>query len=461
LTLNHTRKDYIVKKTTLAFLLMSSLPLTSNALNLTPPQSGNNSDWYYGLGGEQVTSAPPSFITNSLVLGGEVTGGSGFNCSSFNPTLGIANTLNDVKSGVNSIQQQLVSAATGAIASLPMLMLQRANPGLYDMLMNATASAKEAVNLSTKSCEVAMEEIGDGKNPYSDWVKVSRSRDWKTAIGDDGYHSSSSDATEVKRTVEQNAGKNGVDWLEGKPAGGKNMRPINIPSDIAKAGYNISLNRGADTNSIADGKDSRIAELWPEPQSLVKYSESVLGKMEIRTYNQHPVNTMPGRGLSFEIYKESTDVKDKLNALINSTQLSGKALMEVSAPNMYVDASIIESLKEINPRDRSILTARLANEIGTAREVEKALLLRRMLETGLHEPNVAASGAGKESTREYVDMLTESINTVMFEADISKKLAVNTANTISDIQRNKEIANKSRGISPSKQAVELDNGGSN
>ena len=415
-------------------LALSILLASSTASALQPPS--NDADWYYSLGGEQTVSSPLSYTTNSIVLGGSANWGAGFNCSAFNPTLGVANTLNKVKAGIDSFQQQLVGAATSAIASLPMLMLQRANPGLYDMLMSASAAAEGRVTLATKSCELAMKQIGEGKNPYSDWITLSRTATWKDQMGTGATNSASVDIIEAKKKVEDENGDKGVDWINGGPAGGIGQPAIHIPSDVVQAGYNQTLNRSASSNAAAPANTGRMGDLWRSPAEAKAWSRSVLGEEQIRTYKNSPTNSLPGRGLAFEINKEVEVIKPLLNDLITGASPASIANLEkVSAPNIFISSELIASLKTINTVDRSILTAKLTQEIATARTVEKALMMRRLIQSGIQEPNIYASGKGYDAATKYIATLDSAINSVLFEAEINKKITSTTSKTITALGR--------------------------
>ena len=77
----------------------------------------------------------------------------GFNCGKFDPLVSVENTLNQVSKGAEDMTNAMTQAANAAIAALPSLILQRADPGLYDLFQNALARAQALVDLSTKSCE--------------------------------------------------------------------------------------------------------------------------------------------------------------------------------------------------------------------------------------------------------------------------------------------------------------------
>jgi integrating conjugative element protein (TIGR03755 family) len=439
---------------TTAFILSGN----ASAVNLQIPDS--DSAWYYGVGGQRPLTAPASPITNSIILGGSLDWGSGFNCSAFDPTLGIANTLNQVKSGADAIQQQVTDAATGAIASLPLLMLQRANPGLYELLMNSMARAEQGVQVSTRSCQQMQQTISQGGNPLEGWIDISRTHDWQEQMGTGGYRSASVDVVQAQQNVEKNNGENGVTWVGGTKAGGRGQQPIDIPSDIVKAGYNQSLNRAANSNAPAPQNGSRVSELWETPEELMSFSRSLLGEEKVRTYSDRPTETMPARGMSFEINKEVERLTPIFDGLIDgSIEMSGDNLLSISTPSVVITSGTIQALRKLSVSERNILKGRLIQEVATARIIEMALMLLRLLFSGAQEPNVSQNGPAQEAAQKYSARLQQSIDDALFELEINQRLASVTPRIINASHRSlNEIGNQTD-IGSSSDPVIPRNGG--
>jgi len=139
--------------------------------------------------------------------------------------------------GLDDMMNAMVAAANSAIASLPALILQRANPGLYDLFQNALLQAEETLQLATKSCEQMEAEIAAGKSSYADLLMLSKGNDWKVQMGIGGK-----DAVSAKESVEEANGENGVPWIGGQ-AGGSGLQVLEFTGDIVPAGYNIHMIR--------------------------------------------------------------------------------------------------------------------------------------------------------------------------------------------------------------------------
>lgn len=101
---------------------------------------------------------------------------------------------------------------------------------------------------------------------------------------------------------------------------------------------------------------------------------------------------------------------------------------ETVAINMYttvpITRTVIESLKE-DP-DAVILATRLSNEVAISRNLEKALMARRMLLAGMREPNVTQNTDAMEELERNLATLDREINQVKMEMDLQRSINQNT-----------------------------------
>jgi len=175
---------------------------------------------------------------------------------------------------------------------LPALILQRANPGLYDMFQNALLQAKETMQIATKSCEQMEAEIAKGKNPYADLITLSKGNDWKLQMGIGG-----NDAVTAKKAVEAANGDNGVPWIGGQ-AGGAGQPVLEFTGDLVKAGYNINMNRPITaTGPVPLASATRLTEIWPTPTDARNWVVDVVGENIVTTCDTCRKDSIPGTGL--------------------------------------------------------------------------------------------------------------------------------------------------------------------
>lgn len=398
----------------------------------SPPEEGI---WYYEIGGAKPVSASANPQVQSISIGGSAQLGLGYSCLKFDPVLAVTDTLNEVKTGAENMLNAMTQAATGAIAALPAVILQRANPGLYDLFQNALVRAELTVDLATKSCEQIEAAIGNNKNPYEDLLVLSKGNDWKVQMGLGG-----SSVVKAKESVEQSSGSNGLPWIGGN-AGGKGQDPIELTADVVQAGFNIQLNRAVDAKSSVPVKDEqRLTQVWNNPAAISKWVVKVLGEHEVTTCEGCDKKTKPGFGLTPLLEEEEERQQTELEKIVNSSNVPTLAMLEkISAPGIAITRDVIESIRELPHTERSIVMERIVAEIAVARTVEKAFLARRILRSGSQLPEVHANPVADEHVERLINDLDAETERLVFEARLRKELV---SDTVVNLLRRSEQRNQ-------------------
>ena len=109
--------------------------------------------FYYGIGGGEPISRPASNRNNTLRLGGDLAWNTDLMCGNFDMSVSVSEQLAGIKGSFSDLMDSVISAATGAVASLPALVIQRVNPALYDLLQNGVLQASEEFQIARTSCE--------------------------------------------------------------------------------------------------------------------------------------------------------------------------------------------------------------------------------------------------------------------------------------------------------------------
>jgi len=405
-------------------LLLVVLMLWNNAHAAKAPTE--DSLWYYEIGGAEPVSAPANPSVVSVTLGGSAQLGLGYSCGKFDPVAAVTNTLNDISSGVDNMLNAMTAAASAAIASLPALILQRANPGLYDMFQNALLQAKETMQLATKSCEQMEAEIAQGKNPYADLITLSKGNDWKLQMGVGG-----NDAVTAKTAVETSNGGNGVPWIGGQ-AGGSGQPVLEFTGDIVKAGYNINMNRPITASGpVPPASATRLSEVWATPADARDWVVDVVGENIVTTCDTCRKDSIPGTGLLPKLYQESSAVTVEIQNLVSgATPPTLVNLENITAPGVAITRQVIEAIREMPASEQSLIMGRLVSEISTARTVEKALFARRLLLTGRQVPEVYATEVAREHADTSIAELDKEIENLLFETRVRKEVVSDTVSML-------------------------------
>ncbi|HCE6397570.1 TPA: integrating conjugative element protein [Pseudomonas aeruginosa] len=395
-------------------------------------------DVLYSIGGGRAVSMTPASNMRSIGVG--VGWNSNLICGDMSISTTIQNQLNGITNGFQTIMSNVIQNATAAVASLPALIIQRADPGLYNLLTNGILQARLDFDRSKLTCRAMAEKMADVAGGQVGWSQIADGMVLKQAV-------SSTDAVSAIEQTESSRGNEGVTWVGGENAGGSGQRPIRVVSDVVSAGYNLVNGRDVDdTSSIAPGNcgGNLTCETWSSPAAASAWAVRVLGEQEQRTCETCAKTvTTPGVGLTPLIQEEYEAKLEALQELITgSRSLSFDNLQAAGSASLPITRGVIEALRD--EPDQDILARRLASEIALSSVLEKALLLQRTLLAGRKEPNVAANELAQKAVSHESDLLDREIHNLKTELELRRELASNSPTAI--IQRHSARSAGSRGI---------------
>ncbi len=407
-----------VKKLSLYLMILMMGGLTSLSLFAEEAPS-EDSLFYYKIGGGRDIAIPPSLniTTIDLSLNGQA---SALSCSGFDPMVAIESSLDNLRNGVDNAVNAIELAATAAIANLPGYILQKANPGLYDLFQNALLRANESFSLATKSCERIQYEISKNTNPFDEWVTVSWGDSWKRSVGVGGanIHDAVDDA--------EDAPNDGIEWVGGLRRGGEDQPPIRVLSDVAKAGLNILSERAPETDSNLPAS-APLAQYFTGPNEVDTWINNILGDVEVGLCSSCNKGARSGKGLIPYIEQSTEDLVALLIDLVSgSTQPTRVNLEQVEAPGIAVTLQVIQAIRNQAPDEVSIVVNKLAQEIAEARVMEEAMIIRRLLLAGRKEGHVSANRIAQREVVQALDELESEISNVIFEKDTRNQFVTST-----------------------------------
>ncbi|MDP8185343.1 integrating conjugative element protein [Phocoenobacter skyensis] len=438
-------------------LLFSSLIFISNPSNAdynleSVSGSAVNDTVFYQIGGGAGYMSPPSLHDlNVLELG--IGWEADLMCGNFSLEKTIKNTFNTdrIKDSAKSLLGNLIGSVKGAIASMPAMILQRANPQLYDLITNGMYQAKIDFNRLKTNCEQMSSVLADTtfNGKWSKYANLSTYKDIMT-------NSTDLEINGVKQEYENKKGLDGGPWIGGVKKGGQSQSPMNIIGDVAKAGYNILNQRNAtDTSTVSKSScKGALCETFDTPKKVADYLTDVVGEISTGTCSPSQgcpeTKTKPGQGLTTKIEKTNIQVVKDLQNTLNEGTPTTESLAKLSTATVPVTRGLIEALK--NDPDVDVLSQKLAVEIATAKEMERLLLARRAILAGMREPNVIQNEnaqAELEKTLKRVDLEIEQVN---LERNLQKDITQNTAKVILQNQRSRQAAANS--LTASKDSVD-------
>ncbi len=407
-----------------------------NGVNVSGSVIGD--DVLYSIGGGRAVSMGGAGNMQSIGVG--IGWNSNLICGDMSITTTLQNQLNGITNGFQTIMSNVIQNATSAVASLPALIIQRADPGLYNLLTNGILQARMDFDRSKMTCRAIANRMADMAGGQAGWDQLAEGMALRDAV-------SSTDAVSAIEQAESNKGNNGVPWVGGGNAGGSGQSSIKVVGDVTRAGYNLLNGRNAtDTSSIARSAcgNRLTCQTWSSPQAAADWATRVLGEREQRTCeNCTKTQTTPGAGLRPMIQEEYETKLQVLQELVTGARLTTLANLDAAgSSSLPITRGVIEALRD--EPDQDVLGRRLASEAALSSVLEKALLLQRTLLTGKKEPNVAANELAVQAVDQENSALEQEINNLKTELELRRTLAGNSAMAI--IQRHSTRAAGSRGV---------------
>ena len=429
------------------FLILFMIPLAMVTLPAEARAPARDHTIYYRIGGANTVRPPENAFATTTSIPASAEIGLRYSCGQFDPLAGLLTAFDQVVVLLENIDQVLAAA----LAALPMYIIQRANPGLYDLLQNLLLRADELVQISLKNCRQMEYEIAQGKDPYQEWAVLSTAHGWRAAIGLEGF-----DIVQTERDIDQSAGLTGVPWLCGERAGGEGMAPIAVVGDVTRAGWNTLMNREACATGSGGTGEARLAEVWPSPEVASEWVTSVLGDVAIYT-DGTPPQARPGVGPLAGIATETEVVREMLDALVMQPNPAFADLEELSVGGRaFISRSLLEALRDYEPAERDLLLTRLANDIATEQAIERLLLAKQLLLTGMLDPNVMGTPA-QTQVKPFLEAADTMVESLLLDRRVRLEMASGTAVEVKE--HDLERRGRSQGLGTARETFEVIDGG--
>ncbi|CAK7053583.1 MAG: hypothetical protein BACD_02590 [Bacteroides rodentium] len=392
----------------------------------------------YNVGGGRAVSMTRTPGMKSITVG--MGWNSNLICGDMSLSTTLQNQLNGITNGFQNIMSGIIQNATSAVASLPALIIQRANPALYNLLTNGILQARLDYDRSKLTCRAIAEKMADVAGGQLEWDRLSEGMALKAAVN-------RSDAVSAIEEAEADRGNKGIPWVGGDNAGGAGQEPIRIVGSATSAGYNLLNGRSVtDTSAINSGncQGNMVCSTWKSPEEARAFAVRVLGEQEQRTCEGcTKTQTTPGVGLTPLIQEEYEEKLQAISELVNGSKpTNAENLTLASSNSLPVTRGVIEALRE--EPDLELMANRLASEVALASVMEKALLLQRTMLTGSKEPNIAANELAQNAIFKETSVLEQEINNLKTELELRRTLAGNSASAI--LERHRIRSESSRGI---------------
>ncbi len=419
-----------MRKLTLATLIASLVGAQAIAQTASPRMMTVNN---YEIGGSLLPGSPTSTDSmNIFSLGAEWE--ANMQCGNFDPKVSVSNQLNGVTDGFKSMMGNIVNNATSAVASLPALVIQRANPGLYDLLQQGVLQGKLDMEFAETSCEGIQDMImGETGLPWEQATVATRQQTWADKISLSG-----GDAVAAKDSYDgTNIGDEGREWVCGEKRGGIGQPKVNTIYDVVVAGYNLYHDKtdlcsnGSPAAGLQD--DSMIYKYWTSADAAADWVVQTVGEVRLDTCSScRKIETQPGVSLEVKHADLAEVMIERLSNLVDgTTQTTWQNLNRVSAPPaVVITPSVIRKIQSAPDGGAERMIEDIGREVAFARLTEQARLAIRMLRTGAKEPNVQSFPNAPETIDAAVNELRENMALIQEAATKVAPVASKTVQSI-------------------------------
>lgn len=465
--------------------ILQSLTLSVALVTPLLAQAQSADRLYYDIGGAAPFGASAGLGHGPRMNGMGVSWNVDATCGNFDIGATVSNQLNGLTNGFQNMMGDVVQNATGAVASLPAMIIQRSNPALYDLLTNGVLQGRMDFDKSKLSCQRMSEALADA-TVGGQMQQSAMAENWQDIA------SSNPDAVAAQEEAEAEAGNAGRTWVGGQKRGGSGQAPLRVVEDTAKAGYNLLHGRtdttsnetvsgggggwgsvsttsgdwvggggiaGGSGGGAGSGSDCKggMCTIWGSPEDAAEWTKKIVGDTELRSCDGcEKSESVAGTGLIRELEEEQQSIHENLVDMLSGGEITQDKLNDVSAGNgLAVSRGVIEAMRS-DPQG-SLLAQRLASEMALARTLTKAMWARRALIAGTSDPGIENNQEGMTALDRKVDAFNRDIELLQSEMEIRKSLASSAA--MSALQRASNRAGGSMQNESNSPRSELDGRG--
>lgn len=309
----------------------------------------------------------------------------GNSCGSFSPKVAIASSFN--MGNLTSMFDGIISNAKGAVMGLASRLIQEANPGLFKYLQHGVDVGFSDYLSSLKSCEGIQNLLVDN-TPKSVMSKL--------AMGDKLSSSATPntniDITSFMKSKELRNGNSGVKGVDGQHYGGSTTPPLKVVTQTVTAGWCMLTHssNGSCNGIVTTGHDHEmpvLKKVFPTPLDAETFAHNIIGEVSMRSCEGcEAVKAIPPQTISQLIDSEKITALHQLTDIAENQaldQIKARDLANISTQTYPITRSMFINLHRENSVMQAALLNKIASELATARVLDKVILLRQVLNTGL------------------------------------------------------------------------------
>lgn len=323
--------------------------------------------------------------------------------------------------------------------------IRRADPGLYETIMNGTEAIKLDFDIGVNNCEEAQAAVmdvvmgGDGR-------AVARSERWSMHASTAKKGANFDIITESNL---KNIGDEGVK-IGNESKGGVGQPPIEAIRETVKHGFKSltsgsggsggggGILGGAGSLSLSlmgaqalNGSNQEPVKVFESAEAAQKFVHEVVGENMIRTCEGCPPSeSIPGRGVKKLLDDERQKMYEALVETMgrNIATLKNADLKHLSAHDtVIVNKEVIIALRKMPAKIREGYIRSLASDIALARISNQLIFARQAMSMGRNAAELTSIESIQKSANYAVALLDDELNSLEREIRVKRFMARNTA----------------------------------
>ncbi|KZN63398.1 hypothetical protein [Pseudoalteromonas luteoviolacea] len=340
----------------------------------------------------------------------------GADCSGFDAGISVEGLMNDLDSQFNRLQRDTVNAMKGFATSLPLLLIQRMDPGLYELINNGIIKGEELFNLSISSCQSMSEKFSS--NGFGALIDESTYYEFSSSLMSDP----DKDETDIVKKMNEKGeskGEAGVPRHGGGTCGERKSNPCKPVEDVVKAGIKIAYEKSLKQRTKVNEPKPWIKNVFTDSSEAEGWITKTIGTVKYGTCKKCiQYEEVAGVGVYEDIASESLAISERLSAIVESSRIPDRSdLLSVSVNDMFVDENVIFALRD-EQIHRGVFISRISDDLALMKVVDKLIAARRILLAGKSDPKFQSVTMNKEIIEARLQLISEEIRMLKEELEL-------------------------------------------
>lgn len=370
-------------------------------------------------------------------------------CGSFSPAIAVGSSF--AQGNLSTMFDAVITNAKGAVMGLASRLIQEANPGLFKFLQHGVDAGYTDYLSALQSCEGVQDLLVDNA-PDSVMGKLAMG----DKLLDAASPNTSVDISAFMKSKELRNGNGGVKGIDGQKYGGKTTPALKVVSQTVKAGWCMLTESGTGLcRGVVNGGSGNampvLKKEFPTALDAESFARNLIGEVEMRSCEGcDSVKSTPPQTVSQLIDAEAVIAKGQLSALMRNykpNSIRTSDLESISASTYPITRNMFLNLSREKPVMQQAMLDHISTELATARILNKIVLVRQIILTGLSNSKLINNEAISTTAKERLILLDNSVKNYYEELKIRASTTTSAQKLTSERIEDRKLSNGASSLS--------------